>query len=102
MKKYVLPLLAVLISTTVMAAGTSETPKDLGPENISFKMGIVVLPFQHRLHQKRLNNECYHCHDKSGPGKIKGWGKESAHTICIACHDLDDKGPVECLHCHKK
>ena len=35
-------------------------------------------------------------------GKIAGWGKESAHTICIPCHDLDDKGPVECHQCHKK
>ena len=101
MKRIVL-LIAVLSFSGVAALRAAEAPKNSGPEVITFKMGVLLLPFQHWNHQKHLNNECYHCHGKSTTGKIPGWGKESAHTICIPCHDLDDKGPVECHQCHKK
>jgi hypothetical protein len=85
------------LSSTAMAA----PPTNLGPEVINLKMGVMIAPFTHRKHQKLLNNECWHCH-KTVNGKIDDWGKDTAHTICIACHDLYEKGPVECRACHKK
>jgi hypothetical protein len=85
------------MSSTVPAVGAPNP----GPEVINLKMGAMSLTFQHKKHQKDLNNECFHCHATVN-GKIDNWGKETAHKICIACHDLYDKGPVECHQCHKK
>jgi hypothetical protein len=81
---------------SIMAA---ETPDNIGPNTIKLKMGKNVMDFQHWRHQKANNNECFHCH-KVQEWKIKKWDKEVAHEICIACHDLNDKGPVECKGCH--
>jgi hypothetical protein len=83
-------------------AAFAETPKNVGPEIINLKMGVMVLPFSHRKHQTFLNSECFHCHPKKTGGKIESWNKETAHQICISCHDLEEKGPVECKQCHKK
>jgi hypothetical protein len=95
-------LIALLSLSGVSVTLATDMPKDPGPEVINFRMGVMILPFQHKKHQERLNNECYHCHGKSASRKIAGWGKETAHTLCISCHDLDDKGPIECHQCHKK
>jgi predicted CXXCH cytochrome family protein len=100
MKKILFPavlLSSILASTTAFA----DTPKGAGPEVINLKMGLMQLPFQHWKHQAFNNSECFHCHKAEG-GKIEGWGKETAHNLCIPCHDLNDKGPVECKQCHKK
>ncbi|MDD2898819.1 MAG: cytochrome c3 family protein [Desulfuromonadaceae bacterium] len=78
----------------------NDIPENIGPEIIRIKMGDHVLDFQHRKHQLSNNNECFHCH-KPQEWKIKKWDKEVAHQVCIACHDLNDKGPVECKGCHK-
>jgi predicted CXXCH cytochrome family protein len=95
-------LTALVICVTFPALGaTPGTVKDKGPDMINFKMGNMSLEFKHKKHIAALNNECFHCH-KSEKGKIDGWGKETAHTICIPCHDLNDKGPVECQQCHAK
>lgn len=95
----------MLVMAFLAAVGGSlvwaESPKNLGPEVINLKMGVMIAPFQHRKHQKSLNNECWHCH-KTSNGVIDGWGKETAHTLCIPCHDLEEKGPIECHQCHKK
>ena len=101
MKRVVL-MLALLAISGGSATVLADPPKNGGPEVIDFKMGVMVLPFTHRKHQTVLNNECFHCHGKRGAGKIDGWGKEAAHTICIPCHDLEEKGPTECKQCHKK
>jgi predicted CXXCH cytochrome family protein len=90
-------LLVFLGGTSVVLA---ETVKNPGPEIITFKMGVLQLPFQHWKHQKLAKGDCLQCHDKQGD-KIKGWGKDFAHKICIPCHDLDSKGPVLCHECHK-
>jgi hypothetical protein len=82
-----------------LALLAAETPQNVGPEIIKLKMGEKTLSFQHRKHQLSNNNECFHCH-KPQEWKIKKWDKEVAHQICIACHDLNDKGPVECKGCH--
>jgi predicted CXXCH cytochrome family protein len=91
-------LLAFLGATSTVLA---EALKNRGPEVINFKMGVLQLPFQHWKHQKLAKGDCLHCHDRNGE-KIKDWGKETAHTICIPCHDLDSKGPVLCHECHNK
>lgn len=95
-------LMALVFVTGISSTFAADAPKDRGPEVIQFKMGVMTLPFPHRKHQEQLNGECYHCHGKSSSWKIANWGKEAAHTICIACHDLEERGPVECRQCHKK
>ncbi len=99
-------LTTVLLATFVVIIGlplsilATETPENLGPETIELKMGNYTLNFQHRKHQILNNNECFHCH-KPQEWKIKKWDKEVAHQVCIACHDLNDRGPVECKGCHR-
>lgn len=89
-------LVIICLPLNILAA---ETPKNLGPDIIQLKMGAKAMKFQHWKHQKLNNNECFHCH-KPQEWKIKKWDKEVAHQVCIACHDLYDKGPVECKGCH--
>ena len=101
MKRIVL-MLGLLSIASLSAAAVTEKPQDNGHEIINLKMGDTTMPFKHWSHQKSLNNECFHCHNTK-IGKIDGWGnKETAHKICIACHDLEEKGPVACLQCHPK
>jgi predicted CXXCH cytochrome family protein len=101
MMKRIVLMLGLLSIASVSVAAVTETPKDNGHEIITLKMGDTTLPFKHWAHQKSLNGECFHCHNTK-IGKIDGWSKETAHQICIACHDLEDKGPVTCLQCHPK
>lgn len=89
-------LLIIGIPFSLCAA---DIPENIGPEIIQLKMGPKVQIFQHRKHQNSNKNECFHCH-KPQEWKIKKWNKEIAHEVCIACHDLNDKGPVECKGCH--
>jgi len=89
-------LMMLVLPLAVLAAESTPNP---GPEIIKLKMGDKTLDFQHRKHQIANNNECFHCH-KAQEWKIKKWDKEVAHQVCIACHDLNDKGPVECKGCH--
>jgi len=89
-------LVIIGMSFAIQAA---DTPQDIGPDIINIKMGKTSLNFSHRKHQTLNNNECFHCH-KPQEWKIKKWNKEVAHEICIACHDLNDQGPVECKGCH--
>ena len=102
MAKRLIVLAVVLLSLYGMSSAfPAMAAQNTGPEVINLKMGVMILAFQHRKHQKDLNNECFHCHANES-GKIENWGKETAHKICISCHDLYDKGPVECHQCHKK
>jgi len=101
MIKRLVLVLGLLSMAVVSYAAVATTPVDNGPEVIRLKMGDMELPFKHRQHQKILNQECYHCHNTK-IGKIDKWGKDTAHTVCIACHELEDKGPVNCLQCHPK
>jgi predicted CXXCH cytochrome family protein len=92
-------LFAVLLSSVIGYEPVHADASDgVGPEVIKLK--TMVMPFPHWKHQATNNSECFHCHNAEG-GKIKGWGKEAAHELCIPCHDLNDKGPVECKQCHK-
>ena len=99
-------LLCTLLSSMIviamsMVAVAAETPSNIGPAVIELKMGEKQITFQHLKHQKLNNNECFHCH-KPQEWKIKAWDKEVAHQICISCHDLNDKGPIECKGCHTR
>jgi len=89
----------LLIIGLPLAILAVETPPNAGPEIINLNMGKKTLVFEHKKHQLYTKNECFHCH-KPQEWKIKKWDKEVAHEICIACHDLYDKGPVECKGCH--
>ena len=99
-KQGMLVLLALSL-TAVSSAALAQAPKERGPEVIRLKMGELELPFKHWAHQKEVNDECYHCHNTT-LGKIDNWGKDTAHKICIACHELEGKGPVSCRQCHTK
>lgn len=98
-KKGLLLVLVALSINVISSAALAQSPKDKGREIINLKMSDLQLPFKHWEHQKNLDNECYHCHN-SKIGKIDGWGEETAHTICIACHELEGKGPISCRQCH--
>jgi hypothetical protein len=100
MMKRIVLVLGLLSITTVSSAALTDT-QNKGKEVINLKMGDMVLPFQHWKHQRNVNNECFHCHNTK-IGKIDNWGKETAHKVCIACHELEEKGPVTCLECHPK
>lgn len=89
-------LTTAAIHSPVMAADNTQ---NVGPEIIKFKMGDLYLVFKHWQHQKWSNKECFNCH-KDKEWKIKNWDKETAHQICIPCHDLNKKGPVDCKDCH--
>ena len=90
----------ILSSTLIFAAEKNNPPKDRGPDIINLKMGVMVLPFQHWKHQSTGNFECFNCH-KAKIGKIDGWSEAFAHKTCIPCHELENKGPVQCHECHK-
>lgn len=100
MKGRILILLALSMAA-VSATASTEMPKEKGPEVIRLKMNDMELPFKHWKHQKSLNNECFHCHNTK-LGTIDDWGKETAHKLCISCHELEEKGPVYCRQCHGK
>ena len=90
-----------LVALTSMAAAVFAAGTNPGPEVIRLKMGDLVLPFKHWKHQKQLDSECFYCHATTGAvGKIEDWSKDTAHTICISCHELNNKGPVKCKECH--
>lgn len=99
--KKILVLAVILFNVTVYSTGyAADAPKGAGPDLIPLKTGAVPMQFPHWKHQFSNGSECFHCHKADG-GKITGWGKEVAHEICISCHDLNDKGPVNCNQCHK-
>lgn len=100
-KRVTMAIVALTMAAMSSVSLAGEPPKDRGPEIINLKMAELQLPFKHWQHQKNTNNECFHCH-ASKIGKIDGWGKETAHKICIACHELEGKGPASCRQCHTK
>jgi hypothetical protein len=100
LKKNLLVLAALLLAANSSAVGAQTIEKN-GREIIKLKMGDSTLSLDHWKHQRTLNNECFHCHSTQ-VGKISDWNKETAHKVCIACHDLEEKGPVTCKQCHPK
>lgn len=101
MKRFMPLIVVMLLLVGLCSAALADLPKNQGPDIINLKMGVMVLPFTHAKHIQALKDDCLHCHTGK-IGKIEGWGKDTAHKICISCHDLDEKGPVECKQCHRK
>jgi predicted CXXCH cytochrome family protein len=101
MKKCLVLASSIFILSGYALSAMAATPKNRGPEFINLKMGTMELRFQHWKHQTSLQQDCFNCH-KTKIGVIDGWSKEAAHKICIPCHDLENKGPVQCHECHKK
>ena len=101
MKMCMLLMTGILIVSGYLTSAMADTPKDRGREIINLKMGVMELRFQHWKHQNDVHNDCFNCH-KTKIGVIDGWSKDVAHKICIPCHDLENKGPVQCHECHKK
>jgi predicted CXXCH cytochrome family protein len=99
MRRFDIFFLVIFILMSSLSISSSGEPVQKGRDVISIKMGAEVLSFTHRKHQALTKNECWHCH-KTENGKIDDWNKDTAHNLCISCHDLDDKGPVECRQCH--
>jgi len=101
MKKCLVLASSFFILSGYALSAMAETPKNRGPEIINLKMGAMELRFQHWNHQTNLQHDCFNCH-KTKIGVIDGWSKDVAHKVCIPCHDLENKGPVQCHECHKK
>jgi hypothetical protein len=92
-------LLLLMLCASMAAYATAFA--GAGPEVIPLKTGTPPLSFAHWKHQLANGSECFHCHKGAEGGKIEGWGRDAAHGLCIPCHDMNDKGPVECKQCHK-
>jgi hypothetical protein len=67
---------------------------------------VIVLPakpgnvtFEHQKHIK-MKNSCAPCHATEQGGKIEGFGKDMAHTVCKGCHTDQKAGPTVCKGCH--
>jgi hypothetical protein len=101
MKKRIILVISSLILSGYVATAIADSPKDRGRDVIDMKMGIMDLKFHHWKHQSLAHDDCYACH-KTKIGVIDGWGKDVAHKTCIPCHDLENKGPVQCHECHGK
>ena len=71
----------------------------LAVDVITMKAKNGNVTFDHKKHQ--AYGECKACHEK-GPGKIEGFGKDSAHKMCKGCHEEKKAGPTKCGECHKK
>jgi hypothetical protein len=100
-KKTFSAVIMLALSLIVSQGIAQDTPTKDAPDVIQLKMGKGSTSFQHKNHQIKMKNECYHCH-KTKTGIIDNWSEESAHVLCIACHDLYDNGPLECKGCHTK
>lgn len=95
-----LTVILMFMTSSVFAADIME-----------FKKGVT---FNHKMHQVERVGKCFVCHENvtvspdgavvttTKPGRIKGFGKEWAHTYCTDCHDLFGEGPVTCNDCHQK
>lgn len=89
--------MSLLIMVSLAISIDSGADQNIGAETINMKKGVI---FTHKKHQTFQNSECSQCH-QLGNWKIENWGQEVAHTMCISCHDLSEKGPMKCDECHK-
>jgi predicted CXXCH cytochrome family protein len=101
MKNCISLMICFMVTAGALTSVMASQPVDRGPEIINLKMGVMELRFQHWKHQTSVKNDCFNCH-KTKIGVIDGWSKETAHKVCIPCHDLESKGPVQCHECHNK
>lgn len=100
MSRFLLISSVLLLSLMFASVTIAAKPENNGPQMIKLKMGKETIEFTHHKHQKAVKNQCWECHKKES-GKIENWSEETAHKLCIPCHDLNEKGPVSCKGCHK-
>jgi len=98
--KRILSIILLLSLLGMPVSVLAEISMEAGPKIIEFKMGDLVLHFKHWHHQKSLDNKCSLCHTTNKSGKIENWNKETAHALCISCHETRKKGPTDCQRCH--
>lgn len=92
-------VISMLLSMSSLSNAANENK---GPETVKFKMGGNTVELAHWKHQERAKKGgCTNCH-RGEIGKIDSWNQEFAHMVCIACHDINDKGPTKCKECHIK
>ena len=101
MSRYLFIRLALFFSLVFAANVMAAKPENIGPKIIKLKMGKETIQFTHYKHQKLTNNQCWECHANK-TGKIDNWSEATAHKLCIPCHDLSEKGPVNCKGCNAK
>jgi predicted CXXCH cytochrome family protein len=91
----------VAVVTIVTFAGASFAADVKDRMEFPAKNGKVT--FYHTNHVNEVRGDCKVCHTQT-PGKIKGFGEDYAHKICIDCHKKADgpEGPTKCDECHKK
>lgn len=90
MRKFILIILLVFLSTMVYADNVDFTKEYTGK-------GVVT--FNHTTHSKLT--DCEVCHN---PMKKNGVDKKFSHKVCRGCHKIDTtkKAPTKCNGCHKK
>ena len=69
------------------------------PETITLQAKNGNVNFSHQDHAEQM--DCTACHEGT-PGKIPGFDKNKAHSLCKGCHQDKGAGPTKCNECHKK
>lgn len=78
-------------------------------ETLTLKSHYGNVAFPHQPHTKIIS--CQTCHHNGG-GNVGcsvchsqvslTYLEKAFHTRCIRCHNMQKKGPTDCLECHKK
>lgn len=99
MKKMKLMISVLLLSGIYAGVAFSEEVIDV----MEFHAKKGTVHFSHSSHINEFQGDCKRCHEGT-PGKIPGFHKGYAHTLCVECHDTAGLPEVEskCDWCHKK
>ena len=69
------------------------------PHKVVLKNAKGDVTLDHLAHNAR-RTPCASCHGPGVVGKIEGFDKQRAHTICFGCHREQARGPRVCSGCH--
>lgn len=92
-------LLAICTIVTIMTAAIALAEEPAKVIVLPAKPGDVT--FEHQKHMQ-MKNSCAPCHASEKGGKIEGFGKDMAHSVCKGCHSDQKAGPTTCSGCHHK
>ena len=94
-------MFATMAIVGIMTAGVAFGEDPAKTMVLPAKPGDVT--FEHQKHMDRdTKNSCAPCHATAQGGKIEGFGKEMAHSVCKGCHTDLKAGPTSCKDCHHK
>ena len=112
---YCLAGILFVVGVVSYAAFPVKTPEE--PFRIIFKSSAGNIMFDHKEHTSESGydigcSDCHHnieeegerppacgeCHEVDGEDPVKR--SEAFHMNCIACHEEEEAGPVECSGCH--